>query len=218
MRFSNPLHLGIQSGLSVQLKINESLLGPSCIKGTKGFRISLHMPVESPHISNQYYDIPFSKQTNVIVKPNMIYASKSIKGYKPNDRLCYFNSERKLKYFKIYSKANCDNECKADYVKRQCKCVKFSMPRDNSTIVCDNMQLKCVHEAEMNHTTRDLELKLVEKQLKRDVKHGKAKKNDERFEKIKIMKKNSCNCLPTCTNIKYDVEISQTDYDDGGDG
>lgn len=182
----------------------------------KGFRVSLKMPVEFPRISKEFYNVPLNRQTNIIVKPNMIYPSKDIKDYEPKSRQCFFSHERKLKFFKIYTKANCDIECKSDYINSKCNCVMYSMPHDNTTNVCNSSKLDCIIEAEMNYTTRDLERKLIEKQLKRDIKHKIATKNDERFKLIKKM--DLCSCLPSCTSIKYDVEISQTDFDFEDDG
>ncbi|KAL7017318.1 hypothetical protein ACKWTF_010315 [Chironomus riparius] len=202
---------GLQSGLSVQFKFNSTMLCSSCVSGINGFRVSLHMPVESPQISKQFYNVPFQRETNLIVKPDMIYSSKDTKNYLPEKRGCYFIKERKLKYFKIYSKTNCDLECKADYIMRKCGCVKFSMPHTNDRDVCDNTKLECVHQAELNFTTEESQKNLMELKLKRDIKHGKATKNDPRKKAIEEMV--SCNCLPSCTSISYNVEISQTDYD-----
>ncbi|KAG5672978.1 hypothetical protein PVAND_003063 [Polypedilum vanderplanki] len=202
---------GQQSGLSVIFKVNSSMLCSNCVFSPYGFRVTLHMPVELSSLSKQFYNIPFRRETNLIVKPNMIYASKDIKDYEPNSRQCYFSNEKKLKFYKIYSKANCELECKANFISRLCGCVKFSMPRSNETTVCNSAQLECVYQTELNYTTRDLQRKLLEKQLKKDIKQGKTNKNDERFEELE--KLGSCNCLASCTNIKYDVEISQTDYD-----
>lgn len=47
--------------------------------------------------------------------------------YKPKDRRCYFSSERKLKYYKIYNQQNCLNECLIDFTLETCGCVGFHM-------------------------------------------------------------------------------------------
>lgn len=46
-------------------------------------------------------------------------------------RQCYFDEERHLKFFKVYSETNCELECIANYTLSICGCVKFSMPRKN---------------------------------------------------------------------------------------
>ena len=79
--------------------------------------------------------------------------------------------------------------------------------------VCDHTNLQCAFEAQANYSTQELEIKLVKKQLKRDLKHGKANKKDSRFGKIEEMEKSSCNCLPSCTNIKYEVGIDRIQFE-----
>lgn len=201
---------GLQSGLTAEMKMKKTNLNPGCKRGLQGFRLSLHTPVEIPQLSKQFYSVPFQKQSTFSVRPNMIYSSKDVEDYDPVSRQCYFNYEKKLKFFKTYSKSSCELECLAEQILSSCGCVKFSMPHFNSTQVCDNSKLQCIHEAEMNHTTRDLERKLLSKQLKRELKRGNIKKDDEQFKRLEKM--TLCNCLPSCTSLRYDVEISQTDF------
>lgn len=193
--------------------MKSSLLNPGCKIGTNGFRLALHMPVDFPHISNYFYNIPFNQQTTLIVKPQMIYASKDINEYTPENRQCYMRNEKTLKFFKVYTHSNCELECNAKFIHETCGCVSFSMPHDNKTKICGHSQLQCVHDAQANYSSQFLQKKLIEKQLKRDLKHGKADKNDVRFKILKEMKKNFCGCLPTCTFIKYDAEIDRVNYD-----
>lgn len=201
---------GVELGLAVELKTRKSNLNPGCKRGIRGFRLSLHTPVEVPQMSKQFYSISFQKQTALSVSPKMIYSSKDIHDYSPISRQCYFSHEKELEFFKVYSKANCEFECRAKQILATCGCVKFSMPHNNETKVCRHSELSCVKEADLNFINRDLERKLLSKQLKRDLKHGKIKENDPGFKKLKKMK--SCECLPSCTSLAYDAEISQTDY------
>lgn len=201
---------GLPSGLTVELRMKKSSINTGCKHGSQAFRFALHSPVEIPHLSKQFYSISFDKQTTIAVIPRMIYSSKDVRDYDPVSRQCYFNDERKLKFFKIYSKSSCELECLADQTLASCGCVKFSMPRDDKTVVCDRSQMDCIYEVERNYTIRELEWKLLNKQLKRDMKHGKVKKGDEVFKSLKKME--SCKCLPSCTSLHYDAEISQADF------
>lgn len=201
---------GLQSGLSIELKMNSFELNPGCKRGIQGFRLSLHTPIEIPQMSKHFYSIPFKKLTSLSVKPGVTYPSRHVKAYDPISRQCFFNQERKLKFFKTYAKSSCDLECLADQTLALCGCVKFSMPHHNTTQICDHSKLECVYVAEKNQKTRDLKRKLLDKQLKQDLKNGKITENDEGFTKLKNMK--SCKCLPSCTSLHYDVEISQTDF------
>lgn len=201
---------GIPSGLTVELKMKKSNINAGCKHGNQAFRFALHSPAEVPHLSKQFFSISFDKQTTISAVPHMIYSSKDVRDYEPTSRQCYFNDERKLKFFKIYTKSSCELECLADQTLASCGCVKFSMPRDNDTKVCDNSQLECIYQTELNYTIRELEWKLLNKQMKRDVKHGKVKKGDKKFKSFKRME--SCKCLPSCTSLRYDTEISQSDF------
>lgn len=201
---------GLHSGLSLELKVKKSDLNPGCKRGIQGFRISLHTPVEIPRMSKQFVSIPLNKQTTIAVKPHSTYSSKDIKSYSPEARVCFFTGESKLKFFKIYSKSGCELECVANQVLSACGCVRFLMPRDNETKVCDRLQLECAHQAEKNFSVLQLEKKLLSKKLMKDLKYGKISRDDKQFKKLEKM--HSCNCLPSCTSLRYDSEISQTDF------
>lgn len=201
---------GIEAGLSIELKMNKSNLNPGCKRGIQGFRLTLHNPLEIPQVSKRFYSVPLQKQTTISVEPRMIYSSKDVKGYDPVSRQCYFSNEKTLKFFKTYTKSSCELECLAGQILSSCGCVLFAMPRENTTAICSYSKLECAYEAEKNFTTRELEIKLLEKKLKRDLKHGKISKNDKQFETLKSME--LCSCLPACTSLKYDAELSQTDY------
>ncbi len=43
-------------------------------------------------------------------------------------RQCYFDGERQLKFFQIYTKANCELECLTNLTLRYCNCSAFFMP------------------------------------------------------------------------------------------
>jgi hypothetical protein len=45
-------------------------------------------------------------------------------------RQCYFSRERELKFFKIYTKANCELECLANLTLRYCNCSLFYTPSE----------------------------------------------------------------------------------------
>jgi acid-sensing ion channel, other len=209
---------GLKSGLSIKIGVNSSFYNPGCKFAQNGFRLAVHMPVNYPQFSKNFYNIQFGQQTTIIIKPQMIYSSKDIREYSPESRQCYFNDERNLTFFKVYTQDNCNLECESKFIYEKCGCVQFWMPRGDNMSICALNQLKCVQEVLENFSTQELELKLIEKQLKRDLKHGKANKNDERFKILKELSKNNCNCLPTCNMINYEAEIDRINYDIVDDG
>jgi amiloride-sensitive sodium channel len=76
-----------------------------------------------------------------------------LRKFSPQIRECYFESERKLKFFKSYTKAHCDYECMTNYTLKVCGCVKFSMPRTFTTPVCDLDKVECFKNVIKNWPT-----------------------------------------------------------------
>lgn len=67
----------------------------------------------------------------------------NLRHYSPEKRECYFDGEKQLKFFKSYTKSHCEFECMANFTLEVCGCVKFSMPRDDFTPVCNLNQASC---------------------------------------------------------------------------
>lgn len=71
-----------------------------------------------------------------------------------------------------------------------CGCVTFSMPRNSMTPVCGPSNISCYKSAEYE----------VMKEEFLKIEAGNELGND------------NCNCLPGCTSISYDAEISNTKF------
>jgi amiloride-sensitive sodium channel len=119
----------------------------------KGFKLIVHLPNEIPTFFHKplFIDLNVSKlfKINAIVRKT----SSEMRGYRPEIRRCYFEGEKKLKFFKSYTKALCDFECMTNYTLEQCGCVKFNMPREPQTKVCDFDKLDCYFAAAQDWTT-----------------------------------------------------------------
>lgn len=58
-----------------------------------------------------------------------MYAVNDIqKSHTPEERRCYFETERQLKFFKRYSKTNCEVECLTNKTIDTCGCSLYWMP------------------------------------------------------------------------------------------
>ena len=106
-----------------------------------------------------------------------------------------------MKYFKSYTKLNCDLECLTNFTQLTCNCVQFGMPFDNNTEVCDYINQVCAQVSEstwlqqkLNHY---LQSGIIESQ------HIFNSTNEFLTD---------CNCLPSCSSIQYKAEISQGSY------
>lgn len=63
-------------------------------------------------------------------------------------RNCYLPEEKKLKFFKVYNKINCEHECQAELTLKSCGCVQFFMIREPGTKICGIIDEKCFREVE----------------------------------------------------------------------
>ncbi|KAG4078929.1 hypothetical protein HA402_010881 [Bradysia odoriphaga] len=182
------INAGSKAGLDIVMAMKMQDLDYSCRGPVQGFKVVLHPSDELPQVDGQYFRIPVGQAVRASIKPNVLRTTKSLTGLHPQRRQCFFNFERKLRYMKTYSKRNCEMECLANYTLGFCGCVKFSMPHDRSTPICGIAKVNCYIEAEMDLL--------------------------EDSDTIETSKKiNSCNCLPACTSISYDTEISQSSYE-----
>lgn len=186
---------GAKAGLNIVLKLTKPDLDYICRGPVQGFKILLHTPGEIPRVAKQYFRVPLSQEVVVSVKPNMITTSEGLVDYAPERRQCYFNFERSLQFFKVYTQSNCELECLANFTLARCNCVKFSMPRTNSTRICGQNEVECYDLAENGLMLEELEQSLASGS-------GENKRG-----------KTNCNCLPSCTSINYDAEISQADFE-----
>ncbi|KAG5668407.1 hypothetical protein PVAND_016347 [Polypedilum vanderplanki] len=110
----------------------------------------LHLPNEIPTPFHHTNIIKFNDTETITLTAKMYKTNENLRGYSPEIRSCYFEGEKKLKFFKSYTKANCEFECMANQTFETCGCVKFSMPRENHTKVCDETKIKCVLNVMMN--------------------------------------------------------------------
>ena len=69
------------------------------------------------------------KATDVILRPKITTTDESLRRFSPKYRNCYFEGEKKLKYFTKYSKHNCLDECWSDLSFDVYGCVRFYLIR-----------------------------------------------------------------------------------------
>nr|XP_019536370.2 pickpocket protein 28-like [Aedes albopictus]XP_019556891.1 pickpocket protein 28-like [Aedes albopictus] len=184
------LGAGARAGLNILLRLYNYDLDYLCRGPVQGFKVSLHTSGEYPQVSKQYFRVPLHQEVIISVKPEMITTSEGLRHYAPHRRQCYFNYERRLKYFKVYTQQNCELECITNFTLQTCGCVKFSMPREEGTEICGASQIECYNEAE-------------DELLSHEVKYTVDKRYDFRAK---------CDCLPACVSVQYDAEISQADF------
>lgn len=166
-----------QNTIIFRLKLNDSEISNFC--DFKEFQFSIHKPNEMPSPFHKFHSIEMNRQKRLKLTAVVYEKDDSLRSFSPERRGCYFEGERQLKFFRAYTKANCDWECVTNYTLSMCGCVKFSMPRDSMTRVCGWMKLKCLID--------------TMEQWPNYVKTNKTEK--------------PCNCLEPCVDIIYDFSI-----------
>uniref|UniRef100_A0A336L784 CSON004091 protein n=1 Tax=Culicoides sonorensis TaxID=179676 RepID=A0A336L784_CULSO len=187
------LAAGARAGMFILLSLYDHELDYLCRGPVQGFKVLLHTPGEQPRVSKHYFRVPRLQEVIVSVRPQMIQTSDRLKDYSPERRQCYFNHERQLKFFQIYTQSNCELECLTNYTMQECGCVKFNMPRDNNMPICGAAQIKCYNTAE-------------DSILQKEINEGLSGSTDA------IRGETTCNCLPACTSMQYDAEMSQAEF------
>ena len=178
--------------LYINLKLKKHDIDLIC-SGFAGFKLLLHSPTDYPHMLKRFIQIPLQSRVNIGVTPERIATKDRMRWYpyKPDTpgRECYFNNERELKYFKVYTQQNCELECLANYTLNSCGCVLASMPRGPGTKVCGSKQFQCYIEAIFNTSATILK---------------QTKTNVDSTNEI-------CHCLPSCFSILYKSEVTKTE-------
>lgn len=114
--------------LSMMLAINSWDIEYQCRGCDKGFRMILTMPGDTVEISQNYIRLPISVLNIIALRVKLTITSEGLRSYRPDQRQCFYSADNRLRFFKIYSEANCKAECLSNFTRIECGCVKFSMP------------------------------------------------------------------------------------------
>ncbi|XP_058456441.1 pickpocket protein 28-like [Malaya genurostris] len=183
---------GYHGGLTVTLLVNRSDVDYFCGNTFQGFKIFLHMPNEFPQ-AHRFFRVPMNHELIVTTSPQVMTIERRAKQYQPEIRQCYYTNERHLRFYRIYTKQNCEIECLANHTLNLCGCVRFSMPRPSGVPICSLRDNPCYRRAFLS--VLKLESKAVEEEDNKNLPTG------------------YCNCLPTCNNIEYHPQVSQAYWD-----
>lgn len=115
-------------GLIIYSRLLKCDMAYECRGPFHGFTVALSSTEEMIGLSRRIVRVSPYEQVDISIRPISIYSSKKIEHYKPVERQCFNNDERQLRFFKFYGKHNCEMECLTNFTKKECGCVKFSMP------------------------------------------------------------------------------------------
>lgn len=122
---------GRDAALEVDLMLDYQDFDHWCNGHDFGFKMILTPPGDALKMSENFLRVPISEDSRVTINPILTTTSESLRNYEPNQRQCFFQSERRLRFFQNYTQKNCEAECAANYTIWKCGCIKFSMPSKN---------------------------------------------------------------------------------------
>ncbi|CAG9799851.1 unnamed protein product [Chironomus riparius] len=151
------------------------------------FKVIFHLPTEVPSSLNLAKEFGSSKSLSF--SAHISKHDETLKQFPPEERGCYFEGEKKLKFFKSYTNNNCEHECMINYTLIKCDSVEYSMPRTKDIQMCDDDLSICFYNIfagwpisfYTNETNQEL------------------------------YPDNPCDCMPSCTQIKYEFLEKEVD-------
>ncbi|XP_059489263.1 pickpocket protein 28-like [Neocloeon triangulifer] len=177
---------GVSAGLTLLLDVQmEEYFLPR--SGSVGFKVLLHSPTDVPAVKEFGFAVSPGAESFISVRPSQVYSTRQIRSLNQSRRKCYFEEERPLAFFRIYSVSSCVAECLANATQRKCRCREHFMPAANDSVrVCGFLDtINCVKDIG-------------------DVISGSSNRK-------------LCDCQPACTELSYSHELSSTRFPTSND-
>ncbi|KAL7013816.1 hypothetical protein ACKWTF_015599 [Chironomus riparius] len=151
---------------------------------------NVYSPFEMPRDIDDENSIDFfyGQDLEVLITPEVIKSDESLKKFTPEKRNCYFEGEKTLKLFKIYTRKNCEMECLADFYLQtnETQCVPYYVLRNLTNPICSIDKYYYVTLRLFNFYQKDI-----------------------RFANS-IAYVDTCGCLDTCNDIQYNIDVIET--------
>lgn len=125
---------GKLASFKVILRVLRHDIDDLCGGSVKGFKVKFHPPNENPQMWKKYFLVSPGRTVFYTIIPKVIESANNIRKFSPDVRQCYFDSERQLRFYKIYTQQNCEMECLSNFTLKQCGCVIFSELSKNFAI------------------------------------------------------------------------------------
>lgn len=155
--------------LFIILSVYEEDIQTLCQGPLQGFTALVSVPGETSKMDRHqsFLQLGFSQLNVLALQPKLITTSDTLRSYDPNQRKCFFGSERQLRFFKEYTESNCEEECLANFTYIQCGCVKLEMPSTNFLFSRQQISSSSVKE----NILREQSLHLQEREAQESVEH-----------------------------------------------
>lgn len=108
----------------------------------------IHDPFEQP-MSSDGLVFDYGMSLDVLISVDAIKSDENLRDIDLSKRNCYFEDERKLKFFKVYTKLNCERECRSLFTFDSCGCVPFFLVRNQTMKICGIAGTECAKHFEL---------------------------------------------------------------------
>ncbi|XP_053685966.1 pickpocket protein 28-like [Sabethes cyaneus] len=172
--------------LVINLRLDQNDYDYNC-RTEQGFMVYVHSPEDFPQANYRAIYVPMGKSTYITVKATITELSNKLQGFTPERRKCFKAGEKQLEFFRVYTQKNCELECRAREQLFTEGCVNFALPHDEEDKICNVRKVHCTADG--------------------------SRSRERKIRPQRSSGKKSCQCLPTCTYLKYESEMLQTDLD-----
>lgn len=167
--------LTANSGFEMTLKKTGNDVYDYCKKGA--FLLHPSDQLINNEVHGVFTTLNFGVSLQILITPEVTRSNEKLRSLDPIKRQCFFENEGGLKYFRNYTRKNCEMECASDITYKYCGCVPFNYIRNKTMEVCDISSWICA--LNFRHLLHD----------------------------EKGQKEEGCNCLPSCNSIFYHYEV-----------
>ncbi|CAG9136169.1 unnamed protein product [Plutella xylostella] len=201
MRPFRAMASGEVNGLGVEVYLNTSEHQFECDDVNLGYTVLIGSPTDHIYTST-VLRLPMGRWTTVEVSPVTYRTDPALRSLSPGRRQCFFQDERTLDYYSIYTDSNCKHDLLMRESKKQCNCVLFNWPRTlkGEPICSTEIDFRCINEVHAK----------VEEQLiyayyeDSSSSHGGS---------------GARSCYPSCNDILYNNQVYYSDMKvEGGEG
>ncbi|XP_039286504.1 pickpocket protein 11-like [Nilaparvata lugens] len=133
----------LETVTSFVLDINIDDMEEICMVDGPGFLVAIHNPAETPTAYQTIASADKDMRTMLKITPKMVLTSDDLRSWLPEKRGCFYNHERKLRYFKFYTRNNCNSECEMNATLQKCNCLQPFHNRLHTTPLCGGFAMKC---------------------------------------------------------------------------
>ncbi|CAG9808827.1 unnamed protein product [Chironomus riparius] len=131
------------SGLQMKFDVIKMLFDDIFERNPHSLVFYIHDPYELPSSNSKMFNLDATQRTKITIDAELNTIDDSIVDYTPIERNCYLDSEKRLKFFKKYTIANCIQECLTDFMIKSCGCAEFFMIRNVTTRICSASEEEC---------------------------------------------------------------------------